>query len=151
MWARTLGRSSNGWMMNDVTPFFLFFVLLTKMCVVIVKASSGPRYVVGCRNKVNKDALKAGSIQANFPIVSSLIFFKGTRVALDVTTFTIMRILPREVDPLVFSMLNQESSSVFFHARMYQWHKSCAFWCVLLFGWAFVAHLQWHRWPQRAN
>ena len=47
---------------------------------VIVKASSGPRYVVGCRNKVNKDKLVAGA-----------------RVALDMTTLTIMRHLPREV------------------------------------------------------
>ena len=46
----------------------------------IVKASSGPRYVVGCRNKVDKDALKP-----------------TTRVSLDMTTLTIMRILPREV------------------------------------------------------
>ncbi len=47
---------------------------------VIVKASSGPRYVVGCRNKVDKTKLTA-----------------GTRVALDMTTLTIMRMLPREV------------------------------------------------------
>jgi ATP-dependent 26S proteasome regulatory subunit len=47
---------------------------------VIVKASSGPRYVVGCRNKVDKTKLIA-----------------GTRVALDMTTLTIMRFLPREV------------------------------------------------------
>lgn len=45
-----------------------------------MKASSGPRYVVGCRNKVDKDKLAA-----------------GTRVALDMTTLTIMRALPREV------------------------------------------------------
>jgi len=61
----------------------------------IVKASSGPRYVVGCRNKVNKDALKA-----------------GIRVALDMTTLTIMRILPREVDPMVFGMLNQDPGKI---------------------------------------
>ena len=46
----------------------------------IVKASSGPRYVVGCRNKVDKALLKATA-----------------RVALDMTTLTIMRLLPREV------------------------------------------------------
>ena len=46
----------------------------------IVKASSGPRYVVGCRNKMDKSKLVA-----------------GTRVALDMTTLTIMRALPREV------------------------------------------------------
>lgn len=46
----------------------------------IVKASSGPRYVVGCRNKVDKTKLST-----------------GTRVALDMTTLTIMRALPREV------------------------------------------------------
>lgn len=47
---------------------------------VIVKSSSGPRYVVGCRSKVEKSKLTP-----------------NTRVALDVTTLTIMRILPREV------------------------------------------------------
>ena len=46
----------------------------------IVKASSGPRYVVGCRNKVDKALLKPTA-----------------RVALDMTTLTIMRLLPREV------------------------------------------------------
>ncbi|KAJ3339588.1 26S proteasome subunit rpt4 [Gonapodya sp. JEL0774] len=53
----------------------------------IVKASSGPRYVVGCRNRVPKHKLK-----------------QNVRVALDMTTLTIMRILPREVDPLVYNM-----------------------------------------------
>jgi len=61
----------------------------------IVKASSGPRYVVGCRNKVNKSKLVA-----------------GVRVALDMTTLTIMRQLPREVDPMVFHMLNQDPGNV---------------------------------------
>ncbi|KAG5018267.1 hypothetical protein JHK87_014122 [Glycine soja] len=45
----------------------------------IVKASSGPRYVVGCRSKVDKEKLTS-----------------GTRVVLDMTTLTIMRALPRE-------------------------------------------------------
>jgi 26S proteasome regulatory subunit T4 len=58
----------------------------------IVKASSGPRYVVGCRSRLNHDKLKP-----------------GTRVALDMTTLTIMRILPREVDPTVFHMQSSES------------------------------------------
>jgi 26S proteasome regulatory subunit T4 len=57
----------------------------------IVKASSGPRYVVGCRSRLNHEKLKP-----------------GTRVALDMTTLTIMRILPREVDPTVFHMQNTE-------------------------------------------
>lgn len=57
----------------------------------IVKASSGPRYVVGCRSRLNHDNLKP-----------------GTRVALDMTTLTIMRILPREVDPTVFHMQASE-------------------------------------------
>lgn len=46
----------------------------------IVKASSGPRYVVGCRSKLDKEKL-----------------VQGTRVTLDMTTLTIMRALPREV------------------------------------------------------
>jgi 26S proteasome regulatory subunit T4 len=57
----------------------------------IVKASSGPRYVVGCRSRLNAAALKP-----------------GTRVALDMTTLTIMRVLPREVDPTVFHMQTGE-------------------------------------------
>ncbi|CAG8605321.1 17260_t:CDS:2 [Gigaspora margarita] len=63
----------------------------------IVKASSGPRYVVGCRNKVNKEKLK-----------------QGTRVALDMTTLTIMRMLPREVDPLVYNMSLEDPGKVNF-------------------------------------
>jgi 26S proteasome regulatory subunit T4 len=57
----------------------------------IVKASSGPRYVVGCRQRLNHANLKP-----------------GTRVALDMTTLTIMRVLPREVDPTVFHMQTGE-------------------------------------------
>jgi len=57
----------------------------------IVKASSGPRYVVGCRNKVDKAKL-----------------VQGTRVALDMTTLTVMRALPREVDPVVHNMKHEE-------------------------------------------
>ncbi|OQR89043.1 26S protease regulatory subunit S10B, partial [Thraustotheca clavata] len=63
----------------------------------IVKASSGPRYVVGCRTKVDKTKLKS-----------------GTRVALDMTTLTIMRYLPREVDPTVYHMLNEDAGNVSF-------------------------------------
>mmetsp|Transcript_6739 Transcript_6739/g.17417 ORF Transcript_6739/g.17417 Transcript_6739/m.17417 type:complete len:399 (-) Transcript_6739:1200-2396(-) len=61
----------------------------------IVKASSGPRYVVGCRNKVDKEKLVAGA-----------------RVALDMTTLTIMRHLPREVDPVVYNMLQEDPGAV---------------------------------------
>ncbi|EIM80428.1 26S proteasome regulatory complex ATPase RPT4 [Stereum hirsutum FP-91666 SS1] len=53
----------------------------------IVKASSGPRYVVSYRPALTAAKLKA-----------------GTRVSLDMTTLTIMRILPREVDPMVYKM-----------------------------------------------
>ncbi|KAK9383736.1 P-loop containing nucleoside triphosphate hydrolase protein [Kockiozyma suomiensis] len=63
----------------------------------IVKASSGPRYVVGCRSKVDKDKLK-----------------QGVRVALDMTTLTIMRLLPREVDPLVYNMTNYKPGDLSF-------------------------------------
>ncbi|KAF8587932.1 26S proteasome subunit P45 [Ramaria rubella] len=53
----------------------------------IVKASSGPRYVVSFRPTLPLAKLKP-----------------GTRVSLDMTTLTVMRILPREVDPLVYKM-----------------------------------------------
>ena len=61
----------------------------------IVKASSGPRYVVGCRKKVPRDKLKVGA-----------------RVTLDMTTLTIMRVLPREVDPTVFNMLSEDPGKI---------------------------------------
>jgi len=65
-------------------------VVLSDLSSVIVKSSNGPRYVVGVRNKVSKKKLIAGA-----------------RVSLDMTTLTIMRHLPREVDPMVFNMLNE--------------------------------------------
>merc|ERR1719352_506297 len=61
----------------------------------IVKASSGPRYVVTCKVKLDKTKLVS-----------------GTRVALDMTTLTIMRQLPREVDPLVFNMLHEDPGKI---------------------------------------
>ncbi|EPY49983.1 19S proteasome regulatory subunit Rpt4 [Schizosaccharomyces cryophilus OY26] len=63
----------------------------------IVKASSGPRYVVGCRNNVDQSKL-----------------IQGVRVSLDMTTLTIMRILPREVDPLVYNMSVEDPGDVSF-------------------------------------
>jgi len=65
----------------------------------IVKASSGPRYVVGSRSRVDKSKLVA-----------------GTRVALDMTTLTIMRALPREVDPVVFHMLAEDPGNISYSA-----------------------------------
>lgn len=61
----------------------------------IVKASSGPRYVVTCKEKLDRSKL-----------------VNGVRVALDMTTLTIMRVLPREVDPLVFNMLHESPGKV---------------------------------------
>ena len=63
----------------------------------IVKASSGPRYIVGVRNSVDRSKLK-----------------KGVRVTLDITTLTIMRILPRETDPLVYKMTSFEQGDISF-------------------------------------
>ncbi|CCH42949.1 26S protease subunit [Wickerhamomyces ciferrii] len=63
----------------------------------IVKASSGPRYIVNCRNSIDRTKLK-----------------QGVRVALDMTTLTIMRILPREVDPLVYNMTTFKPEEVSF-------------------------------------
>lgn len=78
---------------GDMMLTFFFLPRTT----VIVKASSGPRYVVGCRSKVDKSKLK-----------------QGTRVALDMTTLTIMRMLPREVDPLVYNMSLEDPGQVSF-------------------------------------
>jgi 26S proteasome regulatory subunit T4 len=65
----------------------------------IVKASSGPRYVVGVRPKLDRSKLKVGA-----------------RVTLEMamTTYTIMRVLPREVDPLVYNMLHEDPGEASF-------------------------------------
>jgi ATP-dependent 26S proteasome regulatory subunit len=55
---------------------------------VIIKLLNGPRYVVTCKKAIDTKKLKV-----------------GIRVALDFSTLTIMRILPREIDPAVFSMI----------------------------------------------
>ena len=64
-----------------------------------MKASSGPRYVVGARPKLDAKTLTPGS-----------------RVTLDMTTLTIMRKLPREVDPLVYGMLTEDPGQVSYSA-----------------------------------
>ena len=51
--------------------------------------------MVGCRNKIEKAKL-----------------VQSTRVSLDMTTLTIMRALPREVDPVVFNMLSEDPGNV---------------------------------------
>lgn len=63
----------------------------------IVKSSNGPRYIVGCRARLDKSKL-----------------VQGTRVALDMTTLTIMRRLPREVDPLVHNMSMEDPGDISF-------------------------------------
>ena len=61
----------------------------------IVKTSQGPRYLVGCRAGVDRTKLQP-----------------GVRVALDMTTITIMAVLPREVDPRVFNMRAEDPGNV---------------------------------------
>ncbi len=61
----------------------------------LVKMSSGPRYVVGVRSNIDQSKLKT-----------------GTRVTLDTMTYTIMRPLAREVDPLVHRMLTEDPGNV---------------------------------------
>ncbi|KCZ80764.1 hypothetical protein H312_01822 [Anncaliia algerae PRA339] len=63
----------------------------------IVKTSQGPRYVVGCKASVEKEKIN-----------------DGTRVSLDLTTLTIMKILPKEVDPFVFSMSEESPGNINF-------------------------------------
>lgn len=50
---------------------------------------------MGCRRQLDKAKLKG-----------------GTRVALDMTTLTIMRHLPREVDPLVYNMSSEDPGDI---------------------------------------
>lgn len=63
----------------------------------IVK-NNGPRYLVGVKSKLDRKDLKVGA-----------------RVSLDQTTLTIMRILPREVDPMVHHMLDEKPDDIEFN------------------------------------
>jgi len=63
--------------------------------LVIVKLLNGPRYVVTCKKAIDQSLLKV-----------------GTRIALDFSTLTIMRILPREVDPVVYNMMMEDPGTV---------------------------------------
>nr|XP_029124377.1 26S proteasome regulatory subunit S10B homolog B isoform X3 [Elaeis guineensis] len=65
----------------------------------VVQASSGPRYVVRCRSKVDKEKLTA-----------------GTRVVLERTNLTIVRALPRQVDPFVYNMLHEDPGNISYSA-----------------------------------
>ena len=71
------------------------YFIFNQFVLVIIKSSNGPRYIVGCRSRLNKKKL-----------------VQGTRVTLDMTTLTIMRILPREVDPLVYNMSTEDPGDV---------------------------------------
>lgn len=55
--------------------------------------------MVGCRSKIKKEKLTS-----------------GTRVVLDMTTLTIMRALPHEVDPVVYKMLHEDPGNVSYSA-----------------------------------
>ncbi|MES1919885.1 26S proteasome subunit rpt4 [Bonamia ostreae] len=61
----------------------------------IVKLSSGPHYIVGCKERIPRSKLKIGA-----------------RVALEISTLTIMSVLPREVDPTIYHMLNEDPGLV---------------------------------------
>ncbi len=104
----------------------------------IVKSSNGPRYIVGCRPRLLEEAASALALAAereakerggNSSSSSSATSKKddclvasvkaghlvqGTRVTLDMTTLTIMKILPREVDPLVYNMSAESPGEVSF-------------------------------------
>lgn len=84
---------------SNLTLRSYYLVIIFLYFLVIVKATNGPRYVVGCRRQLDKTKLKS-----------------GTRVALDMTTLTIMRYLPREVDPLVYNMSHEDPGDVTYSA-----------------------------------
>lgn len=61
----------------------------------IIKTAHGPRYLVGCRTKLDKNKLVTGA-----------------RISIEVNSYTIMRILPREVDASVYKMLSEDPGKV---------------------------------------
>jgi 26S proteasome regulatory subunit T4 len=61
----------------------------------IIKTVSGNRFLVHCKKSIDKSRLKV-----------------GTRIALDFTTLTIMRILPHQIDPRVYNMMTENPGNV---------------------------------------
>ena len=61
----------------------------------IIKTINGNRYLVHCKKAVDKSKIKV-----------------GTRVALDFSTLTIMRILPHYIDPQVYNMMTEDPGKV---------------------------------------
>mgnify|MGYP001940718621 FL=1 len=95
-----MAKSFASWTLSDVRLSQIHAVLhgdTNHAFPDIVKASSGPRYVVGVRAIVPRSKL-----------------VQGVRVSLDMTTLTIMRILPREVDPHVYKMSTEDPSGASF-------------------------------------
>ena len=62
---------------------------------ILVRTSGGARLVVGCRPKIDRALLKP-----------------GTRITMDMSTYTIMGILPREVDHNVHNMQAEDPGNV---------------------------------------
>jgi 26S proteasome regulatory subunit T4 len=65
---------------------------------ILVRTSGGARLVVGCRPKIDRDLLKP-----------------GVRITMDMSTYTIMGILPREVDHNVHNMQAEDPGKVGFN------------------------------------
>lgn len=61
----------------------------------ILKAPTGTRYIVSVQNAVNKNKIK-----------------QNTRVALDTSTLTIMKLLINKTDPIIDTMLNENPGTV---------------------------------------
>ncbi|KAM0688246.1 26S protease regulatory subunit 10B [Conglomerata obtusa] len=71
----------------------------------IVKSSQGPRYIVGIKKTALNQILVDKSLSLNCV---------GARVTLDVTTLTIMMVLPREVNPVIYKMSKEDPGTVSF-------------------------------------
>ena len=65
----------------------------------IIKAPTGTRYLVGIQNKLNRFNIYINSL---------------TRIALDSSTLTIMKILKKKVDPLIDLMLKETPGKIFY-------------------------------------
>ncbi|KAM0676408.1 26S proteasome subunit rpt4 [Gurleya vavrai] len=72
----------------------------------IVKSSQGPRYIVGIKKTALQEILNDKHLKINCV---------GARVSLDVTTLTIMKILPREVNPVIYKMSKEDPGNISFN------------------------------------
>jgi ATP-dependent 26S proteasome regulatory subunit len=85
------------------------------MCVALGRRYQAPPQILTLLAHFSyRQGVIRAAVRRRVPVESRQGMKQGTRVALDMTTLTIMRMLPREVDPLVYNMSLEDPGQVSF-------------------------------------